>query len=594
MATVTAEPLALGLGLTGDLVFSGVSAPAPAVRLDLGLDGTVTLDTDAADDWQVTLVDGDGAMVAEIPPAAVQGLRRAPMDVESATISLPLDSPAGQAVAAEATSPDLEVLIRRGGRVKLWGPIVQPDIDLLGGTVTAEVRGALHHVDRTLTGPPSLTNDATNPDFARGLTGWSQLYTTLVPFGEDQIPTFGDPTGYMRGWPSGISGRPHAPRSGAHLAEFQGQLLTDTDAALQLHQDTVVLGPGRATVRAAWWVPSTATIGPADEGEAGRTNLDHVLIVSAHLLTDPLPIYYYLPRFVAVAEWGEDIPRDQWVDREVTLDVPPGWWVIHRSLSPLRVQCWATLAEMTWDPVIPLRTGVLDFVEDVITHAQDSAYSHANRSISVVRGRDDGSTVDQPLHASDHQSCLRLIDQLAQEGRVEWRPRYAAVDSGTSRMIEVGCPPLGARHRAATLTVTDHGSGHVAALRVARQWGSGSTVITAQSSRGQTRAETSASTGSLAWEEVVVAPDWVPRWRLPDFAARRLAETSAPLVLEVELDPGHSRTRPWLTGDVDVLDRVWVHVDRQGVTIDGWHQVRQVTHDPATDAVSAVLVPEVE
>lgn len=550
--------------------------------------------------WRCELVNADQTRVAAIG-GLPEKFDRSAMAVESYQVTVAVDSEAGQAIIAAPVLPLLEVQVWRGARCVVSGPIVNAPVDFQSGQITVQCRGALHHLDRTLTGPAALENLAPNPLLETDLTGWNRWLTTFDEISGVAWETFDEDVTQITWVASGATDVPNAPVAGANWVRFAGDELT-VDEELQLYHDEIVeasdLAPIRVTVRACWWIAPRQDFGPPDPGEEGRTNLDHAMIATVHStagdFSEPAPIgYFQFEPILSVTRWG-DLFAGRYEDLECTVEIPQGTgeWRIHLAMVPPRLEAFVTLVEINIDRPIDLAGTATGRFGDLIDHAQDPAFGHVDRRIAGSLIGAASTVVDEEaIMESDRRTVLQALNQASDAGQIEWRTVYA----GDGRTIEYGVPPQGAQLNL-PLTITDSGgSGHVAACDLQRMWGSGSTVVTGQSSRGQTRSDVAAAVGSdeLAWEEVFVAPDWVARWGLAEWVSARLAETSHPEALEVTFDPDHQATEPWRDGTVDVLDRVPLAFDRDGTVLSGWWQVRQITLDPASDGVAAVLVPEV-
>jgi hypothetical protein len=530
--------------------------------------------------WRAQLVDNAGLFVAAIPSAAIRPITRPAMNVDATEVTLDIASPAGWAVVSAVSLPLLELQVYRGTRCVFWGPLVAAPTDFDDGTVQVTAHGAPRHLDRTLTGPPDMPNLAPNPTFTSDLSGWDSFLTDLVPLGDGAIVSFASASAHIEWAQSGVTGTPNA--------------------ALQLYHDEIVtasdLAPTRCTIRACWWIPPGQVFGPPDPGNDGRTNLDHAMLATIHdpagEFDMPTPVgYFQLSSVLSVTRWG-DIFAGEYQDIECSVDIPQGTgeWRVHLSMSPPRLVAYVTLVEITIDRPLELDGTVTGRLGDLIEHAQDPTFDHVDR---LIVGDLEGSTStvvdEEAIMESDRRPVLGAFDQAGSAGQIEWRTRYTA----TGRTIQYGIPPLGAQLDY-PVTVTDDGrSGYVASAKLNRR--SPFTVVTGQSSQGQVRSDTAAVTASdeLAWEEVFVAPQWVPRWGLAAWTANRLAEDSQPDTLDLTINPAHPGATVWLDGTIDLLDRVPVTFDRDGITLTGWWQVRRMVHNPQTDGLEVTLVPDV-
>lgn len=549
--------------------------------------------------FTATLVTAAGAVVAQMPEAAIGELTRTAMTVETATVTTVVGTPAADAIIAADPLGLLEIQIRRDGRLVLWGPIMSAPVDFETGLIVCTVNGAAVHLDRTLTGPPELENLAPNPRFATDLADWSRWLTTTDIIAGVVWETFDEDVTQITWAESGDTGVPNAPTPDTNWAKFDGSGLT-ADEELQLYHDETytasTIAPTRITIRACWWIPPGQTFGPPDPGEDGRTNLDHSMIATVHDtagdFSEPAPIgYFAFEPVLSVTRWG-DIFAGEYNDIECSVDIPQGTgdWRVHLALVPPRLVAYATLVEIVIDRPLDLAGTATGRVGDLIDHAQDPAYDHIDRNIVGDLIGSASTVVDEdPVMESDRRSVLQSIEQLAEVGRVEWRMVYTDAE----RTFQYGqADAIGVQHDEPVVLTGDR-SPHIVTANLKRR--PAYTSVTGQSAQGQVRSDAATATvaDALGWEMAFVAPKWLPRWALAEWTATRHAEEVRPDVLTVTVDPTSPQAAPWLDGTIDVLDFVPVVVDRDGVSLDGWWQVREITRNPTTDVVVAQLVPEV-
>jgi hypothetical protein len=523
--------------------------------------------------WSVVLTDSAGVVLAQAPGAEITDVDIPLSDTESWSVTFPAGSEAAAVILATDPLPEVECMVRRSGRVVAWGPCLSFAVGR-DGHVSVECRGAVHHLDRTLIGPPQLANEFLDPEFANGLDDWDAWRTDLIISGPWAFPTFVDVDGAID-IVSGGGSVPYPPRGGLPIVRFKGDTLDPTEG-LQIAQDfTVTPSVYRdfeVTCRGAFYVPAATPF--------VRTNIDGAIYLSAHDPTGSFPDAYFAPSLIEVSGWPEIPVQGAWHDIELSLRLPAGSgpWLVHAAFSPPLMLTYMTMPELTFDDAVEVVNSTApEVVTTLVEHGQDTDYGHLDRNIStdVTPG---GPRVDRFYRHAEHQSVGGALRELADQGLVEWRVDYTHTD----RTI-VAAPTIGTD--AGVVEVAD---GHLSGVRLAsweRAWSRGSDVVICQQSA--TRAEIAAGAGTLAWEEVLPAPDHVPRWYLADWAEAKVLETSTPEVLALEWPAGSV----WATGSALVGDELEVSVDVHGVTVDGVWRVVAVTLDPISDRAVVQLSP---
>lgn len=523
--------------------------------------------------WSVVLTDSAGVVLAQAPGAEIGSVDLPLCDTEAWSVTFPAGSAAAAVILGTDPLPEVECMVRRSGRVVAWGPCLSFAVGR-DGHVTVECRGAIHHLDRTLIGPPQLSNQLVDPGFVNGLADWDAWRTDLIVSGPFAFPTFVALDGAIDVVSAG-GAIPYPPRASLPMVRFKGDTL-DPDGGIQVAQDFTVTPSAyrdfEVTARAAFYVPAATPF--------VRTNIDGAIYLSAHDPGGSFPDAYFAPSLIEVAGWPDIPVQGAWHDIELSLTLPAGsgTWLVHAAFASPLMLCYMTMPEVTFDHAIEVVDSTApQVVTSLVTHGQDVAFGHVDRNIaaSVTPG---GPRVDRFYRFAEHQSVGAALRELADQALMEWRVDY----THTARTI-VAASAIGTD--AGTVTVVD---GHLSGVRLdswERAWSRGSDVVICQQSA--TRAEVAAGAGALGWEEVLAAPDHVPRWYLADWAEAKAVETSTPEVLALEWPSGSM----WASGDALVGDELEVHVELHGVTVDGVWRAVVVSLDPVTDRAVVQLSP---
>lgn len=563
--------------LASTATIGGQERGLPQVTATHGFDASVSLPSSGAA-WWCVLVDSAGTTVARMPRAVIGSIVETLNDIDTADVTIPIRSRAGELIDAAEVLPDLEVQIWRGRVLWMWGPIIdaQPD----GDHWQLSVRDCRWHLTRRHVGelggtfggrPPYFHDSPANLRFEQGsLAGWSILRTTSI----------GEFVGFSTPDLNAIRLAPetHLP-SGEPMARCVSPL--DPLDNYQLYQDLKIRGPQNrrplnVTLSGWWFLPSAGNFAP---------NNQRMGLVLATLLDDAkLPGAYYLPEDVEFTTLDESSPRDELFYQECKLELPPGVeTTVHVAVCFPQGVTFIGGLDLTVDDGLLYNESPSTIGPGLVMHAQDPAFEKSDVNIDWVANTV-GDVQIREFVFNEHTNIGQAIAGLASEGWFDWFMTYAP----GSRWATFTAPRRGGYRPRARIRLDANGRGNVEAVERRRMWQSGSTVVAAQTRSNGNHERAARSAHDLTLEEVFVAQREPRDYDLPRHAEQRLGPAEAASVVEVSTSPGDER----FLLDLQLGDTTDINCAYPGHRVSGRHRVVRREVLPERDSVRVTLNPE--
>lgn len=530
--------------------------------------------------WRLTLVDQDGATIAQIPDWENATLQEQLSEVERFTVDIPWGQRATAILAAKTQIPDYELQVWRGPELRMWGPIIGVDETATGVRVTAH--GAFEHLNRTTCGLAGRRNELTNPTFD-GLTGWGVYRST-------GLATWGDPTGlYEIVGDLSASGGPNLPSGVTGIVKVTNPA-SATDV-VALWQDVPCVAPARQDMGVYLiflaWVPTEPAL---------RNSQDLACALSLHPETYSPPLGWYTE--IVTDDYGDPVTATsrygtikpgRWVKYSCEITVPAGFTgTVHAVIQTPPGVGYMTLPAVIFDNGLDYyRDDVSTVVRGLAAHAQDSEYRKQDRNITATAADcpATGRLIDRFYSFDQHPQIGPAISQLSREGLGEWSMAYTP----SERRLRWHYPQKGDRRVYAKILRDDQGA-NVDDVQLGNDWGSGSNIlIVQQGAGGFTRAESVGVDGSLGWEETGVTPPETPVANLYEYATQLANEAAHPQTITVQAPAGSV----WVGPDVSVGDTLPLRDTSNGLDLTRDYRVlRRVSRlDGDTAELTGVIVP---
>lgn len=561
-----------------------IYAPDSVARCEFYLERTTPIDLTPRP-WRAVIVDSDGTQLARCPHAHLGPLTQTLSDTAQATVTIPALDATGQtsrpaAVIADATVlPDLELQLWRNGQLFLWGPITDADPD--GGAVTLTVRDPSWYLARRHLGKmghefggyTDFTDPVVNPRFETGdLTGWS-----LIRCQGYNLTATPDPDAVR------LSDR-KLP-DGTRMIRADGPI--DVDDSYQLYQDLDVLvgathGDTRVTLSGWWWIPS--------DGEFAPNNLRFGLLLARIPRDADLPLGYFTPTDTAFSTLDETVPRDRLIRHTCEITIPAAAQeLLHVAVCfPQGVSYFGGLTLHGDDGVdyvdYPPAEAAANLVN--VYGAASTIEERSDVNVTAVPYPTGIDKITRTFRNRDHPGILDSVNQWTRERWFEWEVLYSTTD----RILRIAEPTVGIGRRSSAIRLDADGHGNVAAIRKARRWSSGATVVETQTLTDHVARAARLAGDHVTLEEISSGHRDPNDYDLARQAALDLDTLAHPDQIEVVCRPGDTR---WLTA-VRPGDRLHVLSTWPTAELDDTFRLVRREINPTGDQVTLTLNPYVE